>query len=134
MAGYKEMKSNIAIINGLPFIQIKVWNKSNSILLRNVLVDTGSASTILRLDLVEEIGLFAEPEDIIGTISGVGGSEFVFFKTIETIEVNDLKINNFQVDIGIMDYGLEIDGIVGMDFLLQTKGIIDLNELLLICK
>jgi predicted aspartyl protease len=128
------MNSNIRIIDGLPFIEIKVWNQDKYIQLKNVLVDTGSASTILKLDLVEEIGLFAEPEDIIGTISGVGGSEFVFFKTIETIEINELKIGNFQVDIGIMNYGLEIDGIVGMDFLLQTKGIIDLNDLLLICK
>ncbi len=30
-----------------------------------------------------------------------------------------------------MDYGIEIDGIIGMDFLLRVKGIIDLIKLTL---
>ncbi|TMV50680.1 hypothetical protein FE783_08280 [Paenibacillus mesophilus] len=88
----------------------------------------------LKLDVVEDIGLTVELDDVLGTISGVGGSEFVFFKTVDAIEVNGFRIENFQVDIGTMNYGINIDGIVGMDFLLRAKGIIDLNELILICK
>lgn len=75
-----------------------------------------------------------ELDDVLGTISGVGGSEFVFFKTVDAIEVNGFKIVNFQVDVGTMNYGINIDGIIGMDFLLKAKGIIDLNELILVCK
>ncbi|WP_281284909.1 retropepsin-like aspartic protease [Cohnella terricola] len=97
-------------------------------------MDTGSSSTILKLDIVEEIGLTVELDDVLGTISGVGGSEFVFFKTVDAIEVNGFKVEDFKVDIGTMDYGIDIDGIVGMDFLLKAKGIIDMSELILICK
>jgi hypothetical protein len=75
-----------------------------------------------------------EVDDILGTISGVGGSEFVFFKTLDAIEISGFRLENFQVDIGTMNYGIEIDGIIGMDFLIKAKGIIDLNELILICK
>ncbi|MCD9021997.1 retropepsin-like aspartic protease [Cohnella silvisoli] len=118
----------------LPFIENTVYYNNQSIRLPKVLIDTGSSSTILKLDIMEEIGLTVELEDVLGTISGVGGSDFVFFKTVDAIEVHGFKIENFQVDIGTMNYGINIDGIIGMDFLLKAKGIIDLNELILICK
>lgn len=129
------MNTAIQLSNSdLPFIEIVVYYKNQSIKLSRVLIDTGSSSTILKLDIVEEIGLTVELEDVLGTISGVGGSEFVFFKTVDAIEVNGFKIENLQVDIGTMNYGINIDGIIGMDFLLKAKGIIDLNDLILICK
>jgi hypothetical protein len=81
----------------------------------------------LKLELVEDIGFTVELDDVLGTISGVGGSEFVFFKTVDVIEVNGFRIENFQVDIGTMNYGINIDGIIGMDFLLKANGIIDLE-------
>lgn len=118
----------------LPFIEIQVCYNNQCMKLLNVLVDTGSSTTILKLDLVEEIGLTVELDDYLGTISGVGGSEFVFFKNVDSIEVNGFRLENFQVDIGTMNYGIDIDGILGMDFLLRAKGIIDLNELILSCK
>ncbi|MNI53766.1 hypothetical protein D3C73_1086190 [compost metagenome] len=127
------MKSLIQLSNSnLPFIEITVYYNNQSIRLPHVLIDTGSSSTILKLDIVEEIGLTVELDDVLGTISGVGGSEFVFFKTVDAIEMNGFRIENFQVDIGTMDYGINIDGIIGMDFLLRAIGIIDLNELILI--
>lgn len=127
------MNSLIQLSNSnLPFIEITVYYNNQSIRLPHVLIDTGSSSTILKLDIVEEIGLTVELDDVLGTISGVGGSEFVFFKTVDAIEMNGFRIENFQVDIGTMDYGINVDGIIGMDFLLRAKGIIDLNELILI--
>lgn len=134
MVGCPDMNTDINLFNDLPFIEITVYHNNQTIKLPNVLLDTGSASTILKLDLVEEIGLTVELDDVLGTISGVGGSEFVFFKRVDAIEVNGFRIENMQVDIGTMNYGIEIDGIIGMDFLLKARGIIDLNELLLICK
>ncbi|MBA9088838.1 putative aspartyl protease [Fontibacillus solani] len=129
------MKSIIQLSNSdLPFIEVTIYYKNQSIKLPHVLIDTGSSSTILKLDVVEEIGLTVELDDVLGSISGVGGSEFVFFKTVDAIEVDGFRVENFQVDIGTMDYGINIDGIIGMDFLLHAKGIIDLNELILICK
>ncbi|MCE5172314.1 retropepsin-like domain-containing protein [Paenibacillus profundus] len=90
----------------LPFIKVTVYYKNQSITLPRVLINTGSSSTILKLDVVEEIGLTVEVDDVLGTISGVGGSEFVFFKTVDAIELNGFIIENFQVDIGTMNYGI----------------------------
>jgi hypothetical protein len=69
----------------LPFIRTSVWNNGRSVVLENVLVDTGSASTILKLTRVDEIDLVATEEDSFGSISGVGGKELIFYKTVEAI-------------------------------------------------
>ena len=100
------MISLLRIIDNLPFISLKVWHKDKCLELNNVLIDTGSASSILKLDLVEIIGIKAEPYDHIGTITGVGGSELVYLKTIDLLEIGDMRIEDVEVDIGVMEYGL----------------------------
>jgi len=123
MVGYKNMKTTLNLNHQLPFVQLRIWYKGQSLLLDRVLVDTGSASTIFKLDIVEKIGIAPEQDDIVGSISGVGGSEYIFLKQIDSIDLNGLHITNFIVNIGVMDYSLEINGIIGMDFLLKVKGI-----------
>ena len=41
----------------------------------------------------------------------------------------DLDVNRFEVEIGAMDYGYNIDGIIGVDFLMQVGAMIDLANL-----
>jgi len=120
----------------LPFTHLVVWNNGKSVMLENVLVDTGSASTILKLARVDEIDLVATEEDAFGSISGVGGKELIFYKTVDAIELGDIRIEGFEVDIGHMNYGndLMIDGIIGMDLLQRLKANINLEELILTCK
>ncbi|OSA99132.1 UNVERIFIED_ORG: hypothetical protein B2H98_02515 [Clostridium botulinum] len=55
------------------------------------------------MDKVEEIDITIDMNDSIETIHGVGGSEFVYKKTI--------------------------DGIIGIDFLRQIGAIIDLEKM-----
>ncbi len=43
----------------------------------------------------------------------------------------NLSIENFNVEIGGMDYGFDINGILGMDYLVQTNSNIDLHQMLL---
>lgn len=37
-------------------------------------------------------------------------------------------LSKVHVDIGVMDYGLNIDGIIRMDLLLRLRMLIDLDE------
>ena len=75
------------------------------------------------------IGLTYEPDDKVHRIRGVGGTEFVFAKRVDRLGVGELQVNDFQIEIGAMDYGFDIDGIIGMDFLIQVGAIIDLAKL-----
>ncbi|AVP63422.1 hypothetical protein C3B64_03760 [Clostridium botulinum] len=116
--------------HGLPFCSIKLIYKDKEMILDNILLDTGSGGTVLKMDKVEEVGITIEENDIIETISGVGGSEFVYKKYVNSISIGDLILDNFKVEIGVMDYGFEINGIIGMDFLKSLGAIIDLDKMI----
>lgn len=116
---------------GLPFCSVKLNYKGKEIILNDILLDTGSGGTVFKMDKVEEIGITIEEDDTIETISGVGGSEFVYKKSLDKIEIGEIELKGFKVEIGVMDYGFEINGIVGMDFLKTVGAIIDLNDMML---
>ncbi len=115
--------------DNIPFVSIFVIYKDTSIEIPSVLVDTGSATTILSADLVQIIQITPSPEDSLYTIRGVGGSEVVFSRKVDYLKLGECFINNFEVEIGGMDYGFEINGILGMDFLVQAGTIINLRDM-----
>ncbi|MFQ5631541.1 MAG: retropepsin-like aspartic protease [bacterium] len=120
---------NVRLRDGLPFVDAKLVYQNKKLDLHNVLLDTGSSGTVFAAEKVTTIGLFQEPQDPIRQIRGVGGHEFVFVRQVESISVGSLNAKDFEIEIGDMFYGIEIDGIVGVDFLLSTNAIIDLSKL-----
>ncbi len=64
-------------------------------------------------------------------LRGIGGTEFVFMKQLDIMSLGKFEIANFQIEIGAMDYGFEMDGIIGLDFLLRAKAKIDLERLVI---
>jgi hypothetical protein len=119
----------IRVQDGLPFISASVKHGGQTLTLNQVLIDTGSMGTIFSVDKLAEIGVELEMQDSLEQIRGVGGIEFVFTKRIERIAANDLAVTDFEIEVGAMNYGFNIEGIVGMDFLTQTRAIVDLAEL-----
>lgn len=96
--------------------------------LQRVLVDTGSGSTVISTDLAETIGVIAEENDMIYRISGVGGSEFVYSKAVDSVQIGDMQTKDFAIEIGAMNYGFNLEGIIGLDLLQQLKAIINVNN------
>ena len=115
--------------NGLPFVRVSIGYQGAIIEIPNVLVDTGSATSIFSADELTKINLFPAPEDILYTIRGVGGSEVVYSRTIEYLQVGEQKIASFSIEVGGMDYGFNIQGILGMDFLMAAGAILDLSKM-----
>lgn len=123
-------------LSELPFIEATVTFRGQSLKLENIiLLDTGSAGTIFNVNKLEEIGVKPEANDVTQTTQGVGGLEFIYTKNIDQIFIHDeIAIQNFNVELGSMDYGLEIDGIIGYDFMKKVGLIIDLQRLSLSLK
>lgn len=119
----------LVLKDDLPFITIKVVYRGMEIEIPNILVDTGSASTLLSADLVAKIGLVPEPGDTLYTIRGVGGTEVVFTRQVDYLQIDQQRLLQFQIEVGGMDYGFEINGILGMDGLRQAGTIINLRDL-----
>lgn len=119
----------IYLREGLPFISVTLVYHGKKLVLKKVLIDTGSVGSVFSSDKVASIGVVAEPYDPIRQIRGVGGFEFVFVRQIDSLVMGDLEVKDFEVEIGVMDYGFEIEGIIGMDFLTREGIIIDLAQL-----
>lgn len=114
---------------GLPFCTVKLSYNGKSMNISNVLLDTGSGGTVFKMDVVEKIGITIEDDDVIETISGVGGSEFVYKKDVNSIALGDLELHNFKIEVGVMDYGFDINGILGMNFMKKAGAVIDLDKM-----
>lgn len=119
----------LSLIDNLPFATITVAYMGNAIDINNVLVDTGSGTTILAADIVSSIQITPSPEDTLYTIRGVGGNEVVFSRHVDCLKMDDRSISDFEIEIGGMDYGFEINGVLGMDFLIRAGAIINLRDL-----
>ncbi len=115
--------------DNLPFIAITIIHQGKKINIKNVLIDTGSGGTIVAADVLSKIGVVPQAEDTLHTIFGVGGSEVVFTRKIDELKAGDFTIKQFEIEVGGMDYGFNIQGILGMDFLTSAGAIIDLNKL-----
>ena len=113
----------------LLFTTVELHHAEQSVVLARVLVDTGSAATIFQTELLKSIGLIYAPEDEVHEVFGVGSSELVFQKGVDTVICGDLIVRDFSVEAGWLDYGIQLNGIIGLDFLLATRAVIGLGLL-----
>lgn len=120
---------NINVVYGLPFVAVTICYRGKEILLNRVLLDTGSAGTVFNADVVDEIGVMVEPGDILNKIRGVGGVEVVYSKRFDFVRFGEVSLKDFEVEIGEMNYGMKIDGILGFDFIRDASLIIDSKDL-----
>ncbi|MEA1967639.1 MAG: retropepsin-like aspartic protease [Thermodesulfobacteriota bacterium] len=119
----------LSLKHNLPFTTVRVSYKGDVLEIPDILVDTGSSSTVLSADFLAKINITPLAEDVLHTISGVGGSEVVFTRLIDYLQIGEKKISNFEIEIGGMDYGFQINGILGMDFLVRAGALINLQEI-----
>lgn len=129
MAGDPEPSMKIHLRDGLPYITATIEYRGRRATFPRVLLDTGSAGCIFATDKLLTINLQYEPSDMVHRIRGVGGAEFVFTKKVDQLVLDELQVSNFEIEVGAMDYGFEMDGIIGMDFLINTGALIDLSQL-----
>ncbi len=115
--------------DNLPYVKVSITHNGKAIEIPNVLVDTGSGGTILAADVISAVGIVPQAEDTLHTIFGVGGSEVVFTRKVELLSVGTFTLPDFEVEIGAMDYGFDIQGILGMDFLMAAGAQINLKDL-----
>lgn len=119
----------LRLYHGLPVVLAFVEHGGSVLELENVLVDTGSAGTVLKATSMERLGVSRRPDDPTFTIRGVGGTEEVIVRILDRISIGNVSVSGFPAEIGAMDYGFPIDGILGMDFLTQVGAVIDLGAM-----
>lgn len=119
----------IRIEGGLPFVSVSLLYGGRQTTLEQVLLDTGSAACVFSADEVAVLGVLPDPADPLRRIRGVGGSEFVYGKTMDALILGEMRVEGLSVQIGALDYGFQLQGILGMDFFLRVGAFIDLDRL-----
>ena len=84
---------------GLPFTNVLLIHKGRALSLDKFLLDTGSASTVIAAEIAVELGLGPEPLDVIRKIRGVGGTEYVYEKNIDKIQLGTKKLTRFKIQM-----------------------------------
>lgn len=121
----------LTLKDNLPFATINIKYQGKTTAISDVLIDTGSAGTLLSSDIVSNIGITPQPEDTLLLMRGIGGTEAVFLRNLDCLELDGQKLPQFEIEVGAMDYGFEINGILGMDALIQLKAVVNLKHLTL---
>ncbi len=119
----------LRLVNELLFVAATITYRTDQIVLPDVLVDTGSAGTVFAADKLLQIGVQIAEDDPIHRIQGIGGSEFVFSKRMDMLRVGEFQVPDFTIEIGAMAYNLNLDGIIGLDYLRQVGAVLDLARL-----
>jgi predicted aspartyl protease len=121
----------IRVVHNLPFVVATIRFNQQERTLQNVLVDTGSAATVFKTDILLEMGYEFDRTSRIRNLVGIGGEEAVVETTIEEVQVGSLRVAPMKIQIGALEYGFEMDGLLGLDFLLKTRAIVNLDSLTL---
>lgn len=117
--------------HNLPFTTVTIEYRGQSIEVSQVLVDTDSATTVFSVDVLEGIGIYPSPDDIIRRLRGIGGTESVFTRNVDTLRLGSAAISDFKIEVGGMDYGFEINGILGTNFLRPIGAVLNLRKMTL---
>ncbi|QOY38275.1 retropepsin-like aspartic protease [Anaerobacillus isosaccharinicus] len=113
---------------GLLLVDISLTFKGKSIVIENMVVDTGAARTLISQNVVEEIGLGVDLQDRIVTYYGIGGKEHAFRKRVDLIQIGDFTAKEVELDFNDFGYD-DINGLLGLDLLMKAGYIIDLSKL-----
>jgi len=119
----------LSLRDNLPFVTLTISYAGQTTEAKHVLVDTGSATTIMAADTMAAIRIVPSPDDKLHIIRGIGGSEVVFSRVVDCLQLGDYRLPEFEIEVGGMDYGFAIDGILGMDALMQMGAIIDFRQM-----
>jgi hypothetical protein len=116
--------------NHLPLVSVEIEYNGMKKSFSNVLLDTGCSSTILDTDLCEEMGLMLDIENAITRkMYGIGGTEMCIEQKVSGITIDTFLLNDFTIQLGDVSEMHGFDGIIGSDFLLTNKLVIDFGKM-----
>lgn len=113
----------IRLQNGLPIVSLTLSRNDQTIVLNNVLFDTGCAATVFDTDALAAIGIYI---DFINgrakRMYGVGGtSEVCYEQQISEFRIEEVILDDCSIQLGSIQEPYGFDGIVGIDYMIRAK-------------
>jgi hypothetical protein len=119
----------LVLRDSLLFVPVTLVYRGVRLEIDDVLVDTGSATTLLSIDAVASLGIYPETTDSLRRIRGVGGVEYVFSRPVDAIAIGGQEASLLDIEFGGLDYGFKMNGILGLDALLRAGAVLDIKNL-----
>ncbi len=113
----------------LMYASIKITYRGISKVIDRLVVDTGAAKSFISIDVVEDINISFDNEDSITTVYGVGGPDNSFEKVLDSVEFGSKIFYNYKIDFGSFHGDYDMNGLIGLDILKDSKVIIDLKDM-----
>jgi predicted aspartyl protease len=124
--------NRLQLKDGLLYTSISLRHEDKCIVVDNVIIDTGAFHTIIAPDFLEKLDVAFSDEDELVKVSGYGGTvSYSVRKKIDSIECENLKINDIKIDFGEVDPNERVNGLIGLDFLRKAGVILDLVDLVM---
>lgn len=115
---------NLEFKHSLLFCKLDITIGNNILHLNNVLIDTGSATTLINSDYI-----FLDGSEKFINIYGVGGYEAVLNKHFDQIIISETQLNDVELSVGELDYGIDIDMLIGLDLLKKLNANINIKDM-----
>lgn len=124
--------NRLQLRDGLLYTSVTLQHEDKSIVVDDVIIDTGAFHTIIAPECLEKLDVAFSDEDELVKASGYGGTvSYSVRKKINIIECEDIKISDIRLDFGEIDPNERINGLLGLDFLRKAGVILDLVDLVM---
>ncbi len=124
------MSVKIQFKNGLLYTSIELTHEGKSIIVNDVIIDTGAFHTIISPYYLEELQAEFTDDDILIEAYGYGGaSSYAVRKRIDTISCEHITLSDFKIDFGEIDPDEKVNGLLGLDFFRKAGIVLDIADL-----
>lgn len=124
--------NNLQFKDGLLYTSITLKHGDKSVLVNDVIIDTGAFHTIIATDYLDKMDVEFSEDDELVKASGYGGIVcYSVRKRIDYIGCGDLNVKDINLDFGEIDPNERVNGLIGLDFLRKAGVIIDLVDLVM---
>jgi hypothetical protein len=101
--------------NGLIWIPICIEYEGENININNCILDTGSATTAIDIDLVEFN--YKKPSFVKRLVGIGGGTQEVINQEVNKITIDQISLENVEIEFGDIQADIGINGFIGTDVL-----------------
>jgi len=106
---------NFNFRNGLIWISIDIEYEGEDIKIDNCILDTGSATTAIDIDLVKFN--YKKPSFVKRLVGIGGGTQEVINQEVNKITIDQISLENVEIEFGDIQTDLGINGFIGTDVL-----------------
>lgn len=115
--------------DGLLFVSLTLTHAGGMETIRDLVLDTGAAQSIIDLSAVRKLDMSSTREDEFVFMAGIGGRESALRKRIDHLQFDSYHMENTHLDFAYLDAHPGINGLLGSDILMGGRFVIDLDRM-----